>query len=209
MDSHKYAESIEFELKKGTILVKKHHMDLLLVGTGRSACVFKIKDTNKVIKVFPPAFAHIALQEAEIYQLLTNVSYFPKIYDTGANFIVMDYIEGNTLFMCLNKGIEITQNHIKKVDQILDEVRKLGLNPSDIHLRNIIITPENKIKMIDVARFKQKKHDTQWNDLKSAFYRYYQHPFFPKRLPEFILNAIAALYKKNLLVVKVEERKYG
>ena len=35
--------------------------------------------------------------------------------------------------------------------------RQRGLNPSDIHLRNIFLTDRGEIKVIDVARFGQKK----------------------------------------------------
>lgn len=201
MNSNIYADSIVFAVSNGRIQVKQYHQDLKLIGTGRSACVFRIKDTNKVIKVFPSQFTHIAQKEADIYKLLINSKYFPVIYETGENFLTMDYIEGNTLFMCLNKGILISEKQINEVDHIINEVREVGLNPSDIHLRNIIVTPDNQIKMIDVARYKQKKHDTQWNDLKNAYYRFYQHPLFPKKLPECMLNFIAALYKRKLLFI--------
>lgn len=207
MNSHDYANSIVFESKKGSIRVKQHHKDLLQIGTGRSACVFRIKGKNKVIKVFPSQFTHIAQIESDIYRMLTHIDYFPTIYETGPNFLTMDYIKGETLFSCLNKGIPIEVKHIKEVDHILDLVRKAGLNPSDIHLRNIIITPDNKIKMIDVARFKQKKHCTQWEDLKNAYFYFYQHPLFPKKFPESILNLVAALYKRQIIFVKLASKK--
>lgn len=209
MKNQEYANSIVFEVKKASIHVMHHHQDLSLIGTGRSACVFKIKDTNRVIKVFPKEFAHIAKEEADIYSMLTDIHYFPTIYETGPNYLTMDYIKGETLFQCVNKGILIGEEHINVVDDILTEVRKRGLNPSDIHLRNIMITPDDQIKMIDVARFKQKKQDTQWEDLKNAYYRFYQHPLFPKSLPAYLLNFIAALYKKKLITVSKRYRRTG
>jgi predicted Ser/Thr protein kinase len=207
MNSHDYANSIVFDSNRGSIRVKQHHKDLVQIGTGRSACVFRIKGTNKVIKVFPSQFTHIAQIESDIYRMLTHIDYFPTIYETGPNFLIMDYIKGETLFSCLNKGIPIDIKHINEVDHILDLVRKVGLNPSDIHLRNIIITPDNKIKMIDVARFKQEKQCTQWEDLKNGYIRFYQHPLFPKKFPEPILNLIAALYKRKIIFVNADSKK--
>lgn len=195
-----YANSIIFtRSSSGVIHVKKHHEELRLIGTGRSACVFQIQETNKVIKVFPTNFEHIAEEEADIYRELVNIDYFPTIYDSGSNYIVMDFIKGHTLFECLNKGIEISDKQIKKIDSILYMARKIGLNPSDIHLRNIIITTNNEIKIIDVARFRQIKNCDQWDDLKTAYYKYYQKRYFPRRIPVMILNMIASLYKKNLI----------
>ena len=52
-----YANSIQFAFGLwGNIKVKSCHKDLTLVGTGRSACVFLIKKTEKVIKISHPKF---------------------------------------------------------------------------------------------------------------------------------------------------------
>jgi len=172
---------------------------LKLVGTGRSAFAFKIKSTNKVMKVFFPAFVHIAKEEAEIYQVLQDIPYFPTIYESGPNYIVMDFVEGHTLFECMTRGIRITPDHIKEIDYALSLATDKGLNPSDIHLRNIFITSNGDIKIIDVARFRQTKDCTQWCDLKTAFHRLYLKRFFPKKIPAVLLNIVAFLYKKKLI----------
>lgn len=70
---------------------------LELVGTGRSAFVFRINASNRAIKVFFPAFISIAKEEAEIYKILQNIPYYPVMHDFGLNYIVIDYIEGLTL----------------------------------------------------------------------------------------------------------------
>lgn len=173
--------------------------DYKLLGVGRSASVYRIKETHQAVKVFFPSFAHLAEEEAAVYRVLQGSPYFPALYQVGADYLVMDYIEGHTLFECLCKGIPITEEQIQEVDQALEVARERGLNPSDIHLRNIIVTTDGKVKLIDVARFRQTKNCTQWDDLKNAFYRFYRLPYFPKKIPAFILNWTAALYKRKLL----------
>ncbi|MCG7345393.1 protein kinase family protein [Sporosarcina sp. ACRSL] len=170
---------------------------LLHIGTGRSAFVFQIKSTRKAMKVFFPKLTYIAKEEAEIYEELKDIEYFPSIFASGANFIVMDYIEGSTLFECINKGKLITPVHITEIDRALSLASARGLNPSDIHLKNIIITTYGKIKIIDVARFRQKKDCRQWNNLKKAYRQFYCKRFFPKKIPAALLNGIAWLYKKG------------
>ncbi|WP_042347529.1 protein kinase domain-containing protein [Bacillus massiliigorillae] len=204
----KYAESIVFSKSaRRSIKVEDFHKDLEQIGTGRSACVFRIKNTNIVIKVFAPRFKHIALEEAEIYKKLAHIHYFPEIYETGRNYIVMDYIEGETLFDCLNKGIAIEEQQVHTIDEVLQLARQTGLNPSDIHLRNIIITSDNKVKLIDVARFKQTKKCEMWNDLKRAYFQYYLKPYFPRRIPKIILNIIAVLYKKEIIHIRGDKNR--
>ena len=191
------ANTVVISPKKNRLL---HYDDSLkLIGTGRSAFVFRISNSSKAIKVFFPDFTYIAKEEAEIYKVLQEIPFFPTIFDSGLNYIVMDYIDGRTLFECVNQGIPITTNHIKEIDEALLLASSKGLNPSDIHLRNIFITSSNDIKLIDVARFRQTKNCTQWSDLKSAYLLYYKKRLFPKKIPATIMNTVAFIYKKQLI----------
>lgn len=191
-------------LANTVIINKKNRLisyddSLKLVGTGRSAFVFRIKSSNQVIKVFFPEFTYLAKEEAEIYKILQNISYYSSIHDFGSNYIVIDYIEGLTLFECVSHGKLITSNHIKEIDHALSLALTQGLNPSDIHLRNIFITSDGEIKIIDVARFRQQKDCRRWDDLKKAYEQLYRKRFFPKRITAPQLNIVAFLYKKGLL----------
>ena len=191
------ANTVVISPKKNRLL---HYDDSLkLVGTGRSAFVFRINNSSKAIKVFFPNYTYIAKEEADIYIALHDISYFPTVYDSGLNYIVMDFIEGRTLFECVNQGIPITAEHIKEIDAALLLASNKGLNPSDIHLRNIFITSTNEIKLIDVARFRQTKDCTQWSDLKSAYVLYDKKRYFPKKIPAPVMNTVAFFYKKQLI----------
>ncbi|GGA23291.1 protein kinase family protein [Psychrobacillus lasiicapitis] len=194
-----------YEALASTVIIGKENRllsyddSLQLVGTGRSAFVFKIKSTDKAMKIFFPRFTHLAKEEGEIYKILQGVSYYPTIYYIGKNYILMDFIDGHTLFECITYGEEITMEHIKEIDYALALASARGLNPSDIHLRNIFITSKGEIKIIDVARFRQEKDCVQWDYLKKAYQRHYVKAYFPKKIPAFILNTVAYLYKQELI----------
>lgn len=192
------------KLVNTVIINKKNRLisydnSLQLTGTGRSAFVFRIKSSDKAIKVFFPDYIYMATEEAEIYKSLRDIHYFPSIHETGLNYIVMDYIEGYTLFDCMTRGINITSDHINEIDNALSLASDLGLNPSDIHLRNIFITTSGEIKLIDVARYRQMKDCRQWHNLKKAYRQFYQKRFFLKKIPEPFMNVVAFLYKKGLI----------
>lgn len=172
---------------------------LQLIGTGRSAFAFRVKAMNIVIKVFFPAFEYIASEEAGIYKLLHGIHYFPTVHEAGSNYLVMDYVEGDTLFQCLTNGRKISSEHIEEIDYALSLAADRGLNPSDIHLRNIFITASNEIRLIDVARYRQDKACRQWNDLKKAHQQFYRRRLFLKKMPAPLLNMAAFLYKKGLM----------
>ena len=170
---------------------------LMHVGTGRSAFVFRIRSTMQAIKVYYPSYSHIAREEAEIYDKLQDISYYATVYSSGENYIALDYIEGITLFECIVEGKVITAEHIAEIDHALSMATSRGLNPSDIHLRNIFITVDDDIKIIDVARFRQKKICHQWKNLKKAYRQLYCKRFFPKKIPTAFLNGVARLYKNG------------
>ncbi|WP_404408189.1 protein kinase family protein [Jeotgalibacillus malaysiensis] len=186
------AESVIFN---GDYSVLHAASECSLIGVGRSAAVFKIKGQNKVMKVFFPGHEKTAKEEAEIYHLLAGSEFYPSVYDSGDNYLVIDYVEGKTFFQCLSEGIVIEKKHIDEVDEALGVARNRGLKPSDVHLRNIILKPDGHVMMIDLARFRQDKvYDRQWDDLKKAW-KYYHKSYFPKKIPAASLNGAAFLYK--------------
>ncbi|MBM7661495.1 putative Ser/Thr protein kinase [Bacillus mesophilus] len=193
------AASVMFTQVKGMTKLIKYDPSLDFIGEGRSAVVFRIQSSDYALKVFFPNQEQTAIEEAEIYQQLQTISYFPTIYGSGHNYIVIDYIEGITLFDCLRSGIRISPEHIQEADHALAAARESGLNPSDIHLKNIMITKTGEIKLIDVARFRQIKNCSQWDDIKLAYFRFYKRIYSPKGIPDYFLNMISNLYKKPVV----------
>lgn len=196
-----YAESIRFKRQGGHWRPIITDSRLSFAGEGRSAAVFRIADTNKALKVFYPDKVHIAKEEADIYRLLSGIPQYPTLYEAGGTYIVIDWVEGRTFFQCLEEGIDISTRHIQEADQALLSARKRGLNPSDVHLRNIMVTSTGSTMIIDVARFRQEKDCMNWEDIKTAYSVFYTKPFFPKRWPKRLLNTLGLLYKMRLLPV--------
>ncbi|MDE5415805.1 protein kinase family protein [Alkalihalobacterium chitinilyticum] len=191
----KYGNSVTF--KSGNkIEVVNYDIDLRLVGVGKSAAVFNINSTGLALKVFHPLFHHLAVEEAEIYRSLEQIPYYPTLHESGSNYIVIDLIEGSTLYQCLNQGIEVSDQIIYEVDHALMLARDKGLNPSDVHLKNIFITTSGNIMIVDVARFKQVQYCPKWTDTKKAFFKYYQKGIIPKKMPTILLDTIGTLYRK-------------
>ena len=183
--------------QKGRIpKLKSYDESLQLIGTGRSAYVFKIQREPIALKVYFPDKVHLAAEEAAIYQKLSPSRYYPTLHDVGANYIVIDYLEGHTLFQCLEHGLFVSEDKIHAINEALNMARTAGLNPSDVHLKNIIITSKQEVKLIDVVRFRQTKTDRQWDDLQNAYFKGYVKSYFPKKIPSFLLHCIAAIYKK-------------
>lgn len=190
-----YVASIKWVHKRKTVTVIDHHPNLEFIGKGRSAVVFKIKKEARVIKVFYPPYEKTALQEKRNYEKVNGSLYYPTIYEGGPNYLVMDLIAGKTFFQCLSEGIPIKTAYVKQVEVALQEARNNGLNPSDIHLHNLLVTSEGQVRIIDIARFSQTKQCQQWHDLKKGYKRHYHRFYFPKKVPKWLMNGVACFYR--------------
>ncbi|WP_226580325.1 serine/threonine protein kinase [Halobacillus litoralis] len=172
-----------------------------LVGQGRSAAVFRLEHTNMAVKVFYPPYKDLADVEAAVYNKLNNHKFFPVFYEKGDGFLVMEYVEGITFYDCLIKGVPITEKMVLEVDAALEFAGSLGFNPSDTHLKNILLTSEGQVKVIDVVRFTQEFDCPHWRDLKKAYEAFYQRKYIPKRYPRFLIEFIIRLYRRRLLPI--------
>ncbi|WP_078429727.1 serine/threonine protein kinase [Alkalihalobacterium alkalinitrilicum] len=187
------ANSVKFDHRM-SIVAKDENLEL--IGTGKSAAVFKVSSTKLAIKVFYPQYTNLANVEADIYRKLNGIDYYPTLHADGPNYVVIDLIEGNTLYSCLNKGIEVHEKVINEVDNALRFAKKRGLNPSDVHLKNIFITPDSAVRIVDVARFTQEAPCPKWKDTKKAYYKFYRRGILPKKMPTFLLDTIGRIYRK-------------
>ncbi|HWJ79820.1 MAG TPA: protein kinase family protein [Niallia sp.] len=195
------AEYVYKRLKKNESNQNSTHLKLTFIGKGATAYVYKIAHTSFVLKVFLPKYAYLAEEEGKMYERLKGIPYYPSVHEIGAYYIVIDYIEGTTLFECLMKGIRVKELWIKEVDRAILLGIERGVNPSDIHLKNIILTTNEEIKLIDLARFGQKEKCRKWSDLKHVYYKIYCKPYFPIKINSVILDSIRIIYKHIFLKI--------
>ena len=77
---------------------------------------------------------------------------FQHVLVTKDNYLVLSFEEGITLYDCLLQGIPIPKQAIKDVDDAREYVRQKGLNPRDIHLKNVFLQ-NGRAKIIDVSEY--------------------------------------------------------
>lgn len=63
----------------------------------------------------------------------------PRLYQYGANFIVMEYIKGFSLARYLKKHGQLTKPLVEKILNMLDELKKLGFTRYDAEIRHVLI----------------------------------------------------------------------
>lgn len=146
---------------------------LKCVGIGTDAAVFqsievpayafKMYANDKIEKI------HI---EKKVYERLGDSPYFSSCFGDKDNYLVLSFEEGTTLYDCLLEGIPIPKQVIEDVDHAREYARQKGLNPRDIHLKNILLQ-NGRAKIIDVSEYVQPGNDLRWEHLKKGYDHYY------------------------------------
>jgi serine/threonine protein kinase len=178
------------------VTVKGNSDKLQCIGVGTDAAVFRyIYVPHYAFKVFSNDKLKKMEIEIEAYLKLGHSEYFPVYYGRGLNFIVLSFEEGITLYDCLLKGIHIPQQVIQDVENARYYALGKGLNPREIHLKNIILR-EGRAKLLDVSEYMKTGNDNRWEYLKEGYKEYY-HLIDGKALPHWIIETVRKWYNQT------------
>ncbi|SDH24448.1 hypothetical protein SAMN05192534_10318 [Alteribacillus persepolensis] len=155
------------------VIVEGQTDDLRCVGVGTDAAVFQsIQAPAYAFKLFARDKQLKIKTEAEVYQSLGPSSYFPDFYGAEERCLVLSYEDGTTFYDCLLQGIPIPEQAVKDIEHARCYVKQRGLNPRDIHLRNMLLQ-HGRGKLIDVSEYALPGNDYRFEHLKQAYDEYY------------------------------------
>lgn len=163
------------------------------IGVGTDAAVFQSESHPELaFKVYADGKQDKLEAEAEVYARIGSSSYFSECYGKDGRMLVLKFEPGPTLFDCLLQGIDVPKQAIEDVEQARDYIREIGLNPRDIHLKNIILQ-NGRAKLLDVSEYIKPGNDFRWEHLKKAYVEYY--PIIDgKPMPFWLLDTIRKWY---------------
>lgn len=117
-----------------------------LVGMGSQGAVFRISE-ERCVKIY-----HVPREagfEREALAAAKGVSYFPAMYGSGPNFVVMKYIEGPTLEVVLARGQPLTLRMAGQLLDLLKEMRRLRFTRIDTRSEHILVSRGERLRVID------------------------------------------------------------
>ncbi len=178
------------------VTVKGNSDKFECIGVGTDAAVFRFIHTPQyAFKVFSDDKLRKIEIETEAYLKLGHSEYFPEYYGRGFNFLVISFEEGITLYDCLLKGIHIPKQVILDVENAREYVFKRGLNPRDIHLKNILLH-KGRAKIFDVSEYMKQGNDYRWEYLKEGYQDHY-HIIDGKAIPHWIIETVRKWYNQT------------
>lgn len=171
--------------------------DIKCIGIGTDAAVFQ--------SLYAPAYAFKLYAkdkidkvkvEANVYQILGDSPFFPTCFASYDEYLVLSYEKGKTLFDCILQGIHIPEQVVNDVEVAREYVRNKGLNPRDIHLKNIILQ-NGRAKIIDVSEYTMPGNDFRWEHLKKGYEQYY-HLIDGNSVPFWLVETIRKWYNNRV-----------
>jgi putative serine/threonine protein kinase len=125
--------------------------DLQFIGKGVHGQVYRINHSS-CIKIFNEP--EVKTLEMTILQKAANEPRFPKVYESGPNYLIREYIEGIPLSAYLRK-YPLTEAISSQLIEIFKVFEKLHFTCLDIGLNNLIITPDGLVRVIDPVGLKR------------------------------------------------------
>nr|WP_072329824.1 MULTISPECIES: serine/threonine protein kinase [unclassified Paenibacillus] len=164
------------------------------LGVGNYAAVLVHPDQpDLVVKVYAPGRPGIE-EEAEVYRRLGRHPAYSECLHAGAGYLVLRRLTGITLYQCLLRGIPIPRQVIMDIDLALGYARSVGLNPHDVHGKNVMLQ-NGRGKVVDVSDFLKQEPCLMWDDLKRAYGRFYRPWLSRLRMPEPLLDTVRRGYR--------------
>ncbi|MBX0314611.1 serine/threonine protein kinase [Planococcus glaciei] len=147
--------------------------DMRCIGVGTDAAVFQsLTEPGYAFKLYADGKQDKLEAEAEVYKRLGESPFFSRCFGATDRLLVLKYEEGPTLFDCLLQGIPVPDQVIADVETAREFVRAQGMNPRDIHLKNILLQ-NGRAKLLDVSEYIKPGNDFRWEHLKKAYTEYY------------------------------------
>ncbi|SFB15913.1 hypothetical protein SAMN04488072_108126 [Lentibacillus halodurans] len=178
------------------VTIKGHADDLKCIGVGTDAAVFQSLSVPAfAFKKYAEDRVAKAKVEANVYQILGDSPFFSTFFASYDEYLILSYEEGKTLFDCILQGIHIPEQVINDVESAREYVRAKGLNPRDIHLKNILLQ-NGKAKILDVSEYVLPGNDFRWEHLKKGYEQYY-HLIDGNSVPFWLVRTIQKWYNQR------------
>ena len=167
---------------------------LQVVGFGTDAVVVSHPLLpGRVFKVYAPERLARLDDELECYRRLAGSAYFATCCGRGGSFLELSPERGPTLLDCLLQGVVVPPSAIEAVEAAREEVRRVGLYPRDIHLKNIVLQGGG-VKVLDLAKYHMPGEDRLWDPLALGYRTVY--PLVEgRRVPMPLIELTKRLYR--------------
>ncbi|WP_194074651.1 hypothetical protein [Oceanobacillus halophilus] len=129
--------------------------DYQLIGMGAQGAVFKLSE-DKCVKIYPDPLK--AKMEQDALKAGKDLDFFPEVYETGENYIIMEYFNAPNLKEYLKNSTYLPETITRKLLDILSALKKANFTMIDAPLRHIFVLENEELKVIDHVNSFKRQH---------------------------------------------------
>ncbi|MGG3837928.1 hypothetical protein ABEV00_12950 [Paenibacillus thiaminolyticus] len=118
------------------------------IGSGQQGTVYRIA-ADRCVKLY--AKARYAELECEAYCRAEGSPILPDLYEAGADYIIMEYLDGETMQSRLRRTGRLTREDAAQILDTLDEMKKRKFARIDIALFHLFFYRGGKMEIIDLV----------------------------------------------------------
>lgn len=125
------------------------------LGQGNNGIVYELPG-NKVIKIF--LTKKVCDDEGGILHRTNGSKYFPRLYKRGKMYVVRSIVDGERLDDYIKKN-GLSKSLIKKIYNLLLEFKRLKFTKLDTRCKDIFVSENERIMIIDPKKAYSRKVD--------------------------------------------------
>lgn len=125
------------------------------LGQGNNGIVYELPN-NKVIKIF--LTKKVCNDEGKILSKTNGSKYFPRIYEKGDFYVIREMVPGERLDQYIGKN-GLSRNLIKNIYNLLLEFKRLKFTKLDTRCKDIFVSKNEKLMIIDPKKAYNRKVD--------------------------------------------------
>ena len=145
-----YGYSVDFDED-----TEKLFKEAKYLGQGNNGIVYELPD-NKAIKIFMSK--KVCSDEGSILLKPNGSKYFPKLYKKGTYYIVRDKVDGERMDKYI-KNYGLSRALVEKIYRLLLEFKKLKFKKLDIRCKDIMVSENETLMIIDPKKSYERKVD--------------------------------------------------
>ena len=145
-----FGYSVDFDEKTENLFKEAKYL-----GQGNNGIVYELPD-NKAVKIF--LSKKVCNDEGSILLRTNGSKYFPKIYKKGSYYIVRDKVEGERMDKYI-KMYGLNRELVEKIYKLLLEFKRLKFRKIDIRCKDILVSRNKTLMIIDPKKAYERKVD--------------------------------------------------
>lgn len=125
------------------------------LGEGHNGIVYELPN-RKAIKIF--LRKKVCNDEGSILERTNGSKYFPHLYKKGNLYVIRDLVDGKRLDKHIKEN-GLSEKLIKNIYELLGEFKKLKFKKLDVRCKDVYVSNNEKLMIIDPKKAYSKKID--------------------------------------------------